>query len=150
MKSLLKRILLVPRPVGPPQVTTEVIDDDDQHVVTAGAIVTVTVSLVRKTMESFMTGVSGADLGEADQDEANQEDREMDVIDTDEANEVKEEKNEYEEKEDQVCSLTQFYLCLLVSKKSHRFARRAYCFLLAFFNAFMVVGVVGHYRFVEF
>ena len=106
------------RPVGPPQVTTEVIDDDDQHVVTAGAIVTVTVSLVRKTMESFMTGVSGADLGEADQDEANQEDREMDVIDTDEANEVKEEKNEYEEKEDQVCSLTPFYLCLLVLKKS--------------------------------
>jgi len=88
-------------PVLSIQVTTEVIDDDDQHVVTAGAIVTVTVSLVRKTMESFMTGVSGADLGEADQDEANQEDREMDVIDTDEANEVKEEKNEYEEKEDQ-------------------------------------------------
>ena len=103
------------------QVTTEVIDDDDQHVVTAGAIVTVTVSLVRKTMESFMTGVSGADLGEADQDEANQEDREMDVIDTDEANEVKEEKNEYEEKEDQVCSLTLFFIYVSLFFKKIKF-----------------------------
>jgi len=30
------------------EVTTEVVDDEDQHVVTAGAIITVTVLLVRK------------------------------------------------------------------------------------------------------
>ncbi len=30
------------------EVTTEVVDDEDQHVVTAGAIITVTLVLVRK------------------------------------------------------------------------------------------------------
>ena len=36
-------------------VTTEVVDDEDQHVVTAGAIITVTLTLVRKTMESVLS-----------------------------------------------------------------------------------------------
>ena len=61
------------------------IDDEDQHVVTAGAIVTVTVCLTRKTMDSMMTGVDHLDLDEDGEDK-----EEMDVIDTDEANEVKE------------------------------------------------------------
>jgi len=74
------------------KVTTEVIDDEEQHVVTAGAIVTVTVSLTRNNMESLMTGVDLNNLdGAANDDEANNEDKEMDVIDTDEVNEIKEE-----------------------------------------------------------
>jgi len=74
------------------KVTTEVIDDEDQHVVTAGAVVTVTVCLTRKTMDTMMTGVDHLDLDEDCEGvegvgaEANDE---MDVIDTDEANDVK-------------------------------------------------------------
>ena len=30
------------------EITTEVVDDEEQHVVTAGAIVTVTIAIVRK------------------------------------------------------------------------------------------------------
>ena len=30
------------------EITTEVVDDEDQHVVTAGAIITVTIVIVRK------------------------------------------------------------------------------------------------------
>ena len=68
------------------------IDDEDQHVVTAGAIVTVTVCLTRKTMDTMMTGVDHLDLDEDCEGvegvgaDANDE---MDVIDTDEANDVK-------------------------------------------------------------
>merc|ERR1719308_721149 len=72
------------------KVTTEVIDDEDQHVVTAGAIVTVTVALTRKTMgESLMTGVH-VDLD--DDEEAANEDGQVDLIDTD--NDEKEIKDE--------------------------------------------------------
>ena len=73
------------------EVHTEVVDDEEQHVVTAGAIITVTVTLLRKTMESLMTGI---DLNNLDAEEDGNEDREMDVIDTDEANDLKEAEEE--------------------------------------------------------
>jgi len=78
------------------KVTTEVIDDEEQHVVTAGAIVTVTVSLTRNIMESLMTGVdlNSLDANEGDEIAGNNEDKEMDVIDTDEVNELKLEEQE--------------------------------------------------------
>jgi len=40
--------VLAMMPVLDVTITTEVVDDEEQHVVTAGAIVTVTVLLVRK------------------------------------------------------------------------------------------------------
>ena len=36
-------------------VTTEVVDDEDQHVVTAGSIITVTVMLDRGSLNDFMS-----------------------------------------------------------------------------------------------
>jgi len=84
------------------KVTTEVIDDEEQHVVTAGAIVTVTVSLTRNNMESLMTGVDLNNLdGGANDEDATNEDKEMDVIDTDEVNEIKEEQENNKNNADQ-------------------------------------------------
>lgn len=56
-------------PVLDVKITTEVVDDEEQHVVTAGAIVTVTVVLVRRTIESTtdlasLTGDPSADDAE--------------------------------------------------------------------------------------
>merc|ERR1712045_144805 len=55
---------------------TEVVDDEEQHVVTAGAIVTVTVTLERKTMDSL------ADLP-LDDLEDDKEDKEIEELDSD-------------------------------------------------------------------
>merc|ERR1712113_882759 len=45
--------VLASYPILDVTITTEVVDDEEQHVVTAGAIVTVTLLLERKTMESL-------------------------------------------------------------------------------------------------
>merc|ERR1719210_3330679 len=75
-------------PIIDVDVTTEVVDDEDAHVVTAGAIITVTVILTRGTMETLLSG-SGASVGLEDNEEGcNAEDKELDVIDTDEINEI--------------------------------------------------------------
>merc|ERR1719510_2670860 len=91
------------------EITTEVVDDEEQHVVTAGAIITVTVILTRRSMESLISG-SGAAISSLDDiDEGyNAEDKELDVIDTDEINEISDFKqklddqdlNEVDENED--------------------------------------------------
>merc|ERR1712029_1280471 len=62
-KSLLRKLsdeqykdvirVLAMLPVLEVGTNTEVVDDEEQHVVTAGAIVTVTVTLERKTMDSL-------------------------------------------------------------------------------------------------
>merc|ERR1719340_100124 len=84
-------------PIIDVDVTTEVVDDEDAHVVTAGAIITVTVVLTRGTMESLISG-SGASIVLDDNDEGcNAEDRELDVIDTDEINEISEFKQKLED-----------------------------------------------------
>jgi len=67
------------------KVTTEVVDDEEQHVVTAGAIVTVTVSLNRSTMDSLMTGVA---TGKLDKESVSEDHEDMEVIDTDEVAEA--------------------------------------------------------------
>merc|ERR1712240_261881 len=58
-------------------VTTEVVDDEEQHVVTAGAIITVTVSITRDSMSKFMSD-SYADFDDdMDHEELDPEDAEL-------------------------------------------------------------------------
>merc|ERR1712018_797836 len=72
-------------------VTTEVVDDEEQHVVTAGAIVTVTVLLERRTMESVMNLPASVD-DDADEDN---EDIDSDIVEV-----THEDNNEAKEAED--------------------------------------------------
>merc|ERR1719278_1821375 len=52
-------------------ITTEVVDDEEQHVVTAGAIVTVTLLLERRTMDSLMNlAMSDNEDGNEDNDDS--------------------------------------------------------------------------------
>jgi len=78
-------------------VRTEVVDDEEQHVVTAGAIVTVTISITRESLSKFM-GDSTVDFDDDDQPE------EMDIEEADLLDE-EEDENEVdkdgEEKEDE-------------------------------------------------
>lgn len=75
-------------PIIDVDVTTEVVDDEDAHVVTAGAIITVTVILTRGTMESLISGSGASVTLEENEEGYNAEDKELDVIDTDEINEI--------------------------------------------------------------
>jgi len=85
-KSLLRKLsdeqykdvirVLAMLPVLEVGTNTEVVDDEEQHVVTAGAIVTVTVTLERKTMDSL------ADLP-LDDLEDDKEDKEIEELDSD-------------------------------------------------------------------
>merc|ERR1711988_68148 len=85
-KSLLRKLsdeqykdvirVLAMLPVLEVGTNTEVVDDEEQHVVTANAIVTVTVVLFRKTMESL------ADLP-LDDLEDDKEDKEIEELDSD-------------------------------------------------------------------
>jgi len=74
-------------------VTTEVVDDEDQHVVTAGSIITVTVLLERGSLNDFMS-----DTHQDDPEDA--EDGEVDELEMFEEDEEKEEKEEKEKKEE--------------------------------------------------
>jgi len=58
-------------------ITTEVVDDEEQHVVTAGAIVTVTILLERRTMESIMNLPTSAMDNDDDDDN---EDMDSDIV----------------------------------------------------------------------
>lgn len=53
-------------------ITTEVVDDEEQHVVTAGAIVTVTLLLERRTMDSLMN------LAMSDNEDGNEDNEDSD------------------------------------------------------------------------
>jgi len=72
-------------------VTTEVVDDEDQHVVTAGSIITVTVMLDRGSLNDFMSDTQQDDPEDA-------EDAEVDEIEMLDDEEEKEEKEKKEEK----------------------------------------------------
>merc|ERR1712088_1080570 len=75
-----------------------VVDDEEQHVVTAGAIITVTVILTRKTMDTLISGSGVAISAFEDNDEGyHAEDKELDVIDTDEINEISDLKQKLED-----------------------------------------------------
>merc|ERR1719340_418120 len=57
-------------------VTTEVVDDEEQHVVTAGSIITVTIGLERRGLDSYM-GKLGLEGEEDEVEELDEEDRDM-------------------------------------------------------------------------
>merc|ERR1740131_50419 len=77
-------------------ITTEVIDDETQHVVTAGSIITVTVGLERESLDIYMGKLDGSDNEEAADDVEEQEDEEEDEEIAD-----REAEKELEEKEEE-------------------------------------------------
>merc|ERR1719461_176806 len=74
-KDVIRVLAMVP--ILDIEITTEVVDDEEQHVVTAGAIITVTVVLNRRTMESEMSSTNGL----LDNTAEDAEDQEQDVED---------------------------------------------------------------------
>merc|ERR1711997_829667 len=81
-RDIIRVLALIP--IIDVEVTTEVVDDEEQHVVTAGAIITVTVILTRGTMETLISGSGASVTLEENEEGYNAEDKELDVIDTDE------------------------------------------------------------------
>ena len=74
-------------------VTTEVVDDEEQHVVTAGSIITVTIHLLRRGLDAYVGRIDGIDDDEAeDREELDEEDRE--ALDDEEDDKEKEEEEE--------------------------------------------------------
>merc|ERR1719433_2017021 len=80
-------------------ITTEVIDDETQHVVTAGSIVTVTISIVRKGLDMHL-GSLGLGLGDTDEeiDEKDADEIEDNIDDEEDENLDKEIEEKEEEK----------------------------------------------------
>merc|ERR1712060_933384 len=58
-------------------VTTEVVNDEEQHVVTAGSIITVTIGLERQGLDTFMGRVGLTDEEDNDAEELDEEDKDM-------------------------------------------------------------------------
>merc|ERR1719166_199305 len=75
-------------------VTTEVVDDEEQHVVTAGSIITVTIRLERQGLDTFMGRVGLTDEEDNEAEELDEEDKDM----VDEEEDEKEEEKEEEKK----------------------------------------------------
>merc|ERR1711981_1474294 len=73
--------VLAAMPVLDVTITTEVVDDEEQHVVTAGAIVTVTMVLERKTMESLAN--LPLDINDDAEDVLDREDKDNEDLDSD-------------------------------------------------------------------
>lgn len=76
-------------------ITTEVVDDETQHVVTAGSIVTVTIRVIRKSLDMHLGGLG---LGDEDEMEAKDEDENEDNIDDEEDLDKEPEEKEEEKK----------------------------------------------------
>ena len=76
-------------------ITTEVVDDEEQHVVTAGSIITVTIGLVRRGLDSYM-GKLGLEGEEDEVEELDEEDRDM--VDEEEDKEDDDDKEKEEDK----------------------------------------------------
>merc|ERR1719447_2739302 len=73
-------------------ITTEVVDDETQHVVTAGSIVTVTIMVERKSVDMYLGG-----LGFGDEEELDDKDENEDNIDDEEDDNLDKEPEEKEE-----------------------------------------------------
>ena len=56
-------------------VTTEVVDDEEHYVVTAGAIITVTIGLERQGLDTFMGRVGLTDEEDNEAEELDEEDK---------------------------------------------------------------------------
>merc|ERR1712240_650019 len=72
-------------------VTTEVVDDEEQHVVTAGSIITVTIGLERQGLDTFMGRVGLTDEEDNEAEELDEKDKDMVDEEEDEKEEEKEE-----------------------------------------------------------
>ena len=79
-------------------ITTEVIDDETQHVVTAGSIVTVTISITRKGLDMHL-GSLGLGLGDSDEEVDEKDADEIEDNIDDEEDEILD--KEMEEKEEE-------------------------------------------------
>merc|ERR1719361_1937666 len=96
-KDLMKVLAGFPQPSM--TITTEVIDDETQHVVTAGSIVTVTISITRKGLDMHL-GSLGLGLGDSDEeiDEKDADEIEDNIDDEEDENLDKEIEEKEEEK----------------------------------------------------
>jgi len=74
-------------------VTTEVVDDEEQHVVTAGSIITVTIGLGRQCLDSYIGRIGGEDNEDGEGiEELDEEDKDMIDEEEDKEEEDQEEK----------------------------------------------------------
>merc|ERR1719458_608010 len=76
-KDVIRVLAMVP--ILDIEITTEVVDYEEQHVVTAGAIITVTVVLNRRTLESEMSNTNG--LLDNTAEDAEDQEQDMDADD---------------------------------------------------------------------
>jgi len=74
-------------------VTTEVVDDEEQHVVTAGSIITVTVGLERESLDIYLGGIDNSDV-----EDVGDEVEDQYMIDEEEDEKVEEEKEDEKKK----------------------------------------------------
>merc|ERR1719445_2267584 len=81
-------------------ITTEVVDDETQHVVTAGSIVTVTISLTRKGLDMHLgsLGFGDSDDGEAEEKDADEIEDNIDDEEDENLDKEMEEKEEEKKK----------------------------------------------------
>ena len=82
-------------------ITTEVIDDETQHVVTAGSIVTVTISLTRKGLDMHLGSLGFGDSDDGEAEEKDGDDMEDNIDDEEDENLDKELEEKEEEKEEE-------------------------------------------------
>merc|ERR1719245_2490866 len=81
-------------------ITTEVIDDETQHVVTAGSIVTVTISITRKGLDMHLGSLGFGDDEDIDDEDKEGDDNEL-MLDDEEDENLDKEPEEKEEKEEE-------------------------------------------------
>merc|ERR1719418_451050 len=79
-------------------ITTEVVDDETQHVVTAGSIVTVTISLTRKGLDMHLGSLGFGDSDDGEGEEKDADDMEDNIDDEEDENLDKEPEDKEEDK----------------------------------------------------
>ena len=81
-------------------ITTEVVDDETQHVVTAGSIVTVTIKVTRKGLDMHLGSLGFGDDEDIDDEDKEGDDNEL-MLDDEEDENLDKEPEEKEEKEEE-------------------------------------------------
>merc|ERR550539_1774912 len=82
-------------------ITTEVIDDETQHVVTAGSIVTVTIRLTRKGLDMHLGSLGFGDSDDGEAEEKDADEMEDNIDDEEDENLDKELEEKEDEKEEE-------------------------------------------------
>merc|ERR1712029_711355 len=80
------------------EITTEVVDDETQHVVTAGSIVTVTINVKRKNLDMHLESLGFGDDEDVDAEDKDNEDNEDNIDDEEDLDKEPEEKEEDKKK----------------------------------------------------